>query len=179
MTEPHRVLFTTLHGPLSSSFLKKPRKDDAEQPPDVEQPGETVRLSLTLFEPDHKRCPEFYYPDLLKNSQAKRKGSSGDKVSVLVVAVSAGFLKFCGVALLMLSACYLKGVERGGDGSEVRHRAGSELGAPCSCSWAALCCSFIFVAIAHQKGDVLAVVVGTLCSAACYELFNSAQFTHN
>ncbi|XP_046756526.1 ubinuclein-1 isoform X8 [Gallus gallus] len=79
MTEPHRVLFTTLHGPLSSSFLKKPRKDDAEQPPDVEQPGETVRLSLTLFEPDHKRCPEFYYPDLLKNSQAKRKGSSGDK----------------------------------------------------------------------------------------------------
>ncbi|XP_019476210.1 ubinuclein-1 isoform X13 [Meleagris gallopavo] len=84
MTEPHRVLFTTLHGPLSSSFLKKPRKDDAEQPPEAEQPGETVRLSLTLFEPDHKRCPEFYYPDLLKNSQAKRKGSSGDKVSILV-----------------------------------------------------------------------------------------------
>ncbi|XP_072204979.1 ubinuclein-1 isoform X5 [Excalfactoria chinensis] len=79
MTEPHRVLFTTLHGPLSSSFLKKPRKDDVEQPPEAEQPGETVRLSLTLFEPDHKRCPEFYYPDLLKNSQAKRKGSSGDK----------------------------------------------------------------------------------------------------
>ncbi|XP_048817974.1 ubinuclein-1 isoform X6 [Lagopus muta] len=79
MTEPHRVLFTTLHGPLSSSFLKKPRKDDAEQSPEAEQPGETVRLSLTLFEPDHKRCPEFYYPDLLKNSQVKRKGSSGDK----------------------------------------------------------------------------------------------------
>uniref|UniRef100_A0A669PRQ9 Ubinuclein 1 n=1 Tax=Phasianus colchicus TaxID=9054 RepID=A0A669PRQ9_PHACC len=80
MTEPHRVLFTTLHGPLSSSsFLKKPRKDDVEQPPEAEQPGETVRLSLALFEPDHKRCPEFYYPDLLKNSQAKRKGSSGDK----------------------------------------------------------------------------------------------------
>ncbi|XP_065588635.1 ubinuclein-1 isoform X9 [Cyrtonyx montezumae] len=79
MTEPHRVLFTTLHGPLSSSFLKKPRKDDAEQSPDAEQPGETVRLSLTLFEPDHKRCPEFYYPDLLKSSQAKGKGSSGEK----------------------------------------------------------------------------------------------------
>ncbi|XP_052535952.1 ubinuclein-1 isoform X6 [Tympanuchus pallidicinctus] len=79
MTEPHRVLFTTLHGPLSSSFLKKPRKDDAEQSPEAEQPGETVRLSLALFEPDHKRCPEFYYPDLLKNSQVKRKGSSGDK----------------------------------------------------------------------------------------------------
>ncbi|XP_042683864.1 ubinuclein-1 isoform X11 [Centrocercus urophasianus] len=84
MTEPHRVLFTTLHGPLSSSFLKKPRKDDAEQSPEAEQPGETVRLSLALFEPDHKRCPEFYYPDLLKNSQVKRKGSSGDKVSILV-----------------------------------------------------------------------------------------------
>ncbi|OXB74449.1 UNVERIFIED_CONTAM: hypothetical protein H355_001831 [Colinus virginianus] len=79
MTEPHRVLFTTLHGPLSSSFLKKPRKDDAEQSPDAEQPGETVRLSLTLFEPDHKRCPEFYYPDLLKSSQARGKGSSGEK----------------------------------------------------------------------------------------------------
>lgn len=168
MTEPHRVLFTTLHGPLSSSFLKKPRKDDAEQPPEAEQPGETVRLSLTLFEPDHKRCPEFYYPDLLKNSQAKRKGSSGDKVSILVVGISEGFQKFCSVVLLMLKGevgeCYLQGAERGGDGSEVRHRAGSELGAMCSCSWAALCCSFIFVAVAHQKGDVSA------CLAHCVVL---------
>nr|XP_009678578.1 PREDICTED: ubinuclein-1 isoform X5 [Struthio camelus australis] len=80
MTEPHRVQFTTLHGPLSSSFLKKPRKEDAEHPQDSEPAAAAVRITLTLFEPDHKRCPEFFYPDLLKSSRGKVKGSSsGDK----------------------------------------------------------------------------------------------------
>ncbi|KAM6054304.1 ubinuclein-1 isoform 5-T5 [Chlamydotis macqueenii] len=80
MTEPHRVSFTTLHGPLSSSFLKRSRKEDAEQPQDSEPPATAVRITLTLFEPDHKRCPEFFYPDLLKSYRGKPKsGSSGDK----------------------------------------------------------------------------------------------------
>ncbi|XP_057263922.1 ubinuclein-1 isoform X6 [Pezoporus wallicus] len=80
MTEPHRVSFTTLHGPLSSTFLKRSRKDDAEQPQDVEPAATAVRITLTLFEPDHKRCPEFFYPDLLKSCRGKIKGgSSGDK----------------------------------------------------------------------------------------------------
>ncbi|KAK2533488.1 Ubn1 [Columba guinea] len=80
MTEPHRVSFTTLHGPLSSSFLKRSRKDDGEQPQDSEPPATAVRITLTLFEPDHKRCPEFFYPDLLKSCRGKVKGgSSGDK----------------------------------------------------------------------------------------------------
>ncbi|XP_074741761.1 ubinuclein-1 isoform X7 [Strix uralensis] len=80
MTEPHRVSFTTLHGPLSSSFLKRSRKDDGEQPQDSEPAATAVRITLTLFEPDHKRCPEFFYPDLLKSSRGKVKGgSSGDK----------------------------------------------------------------------------------------------------
>ncbi|XP_032053595.1 ubinuclein-1 isoform X4 [Aythya fuligula] len=80
MTEPHRVPFTTLHGPLSGSFLKKPRKDDSEQPQDAEQQPTSVRITLTLFEPDHKRCPEFFYPDLVKNFRAKGKGgSAGEK----------------------------------------------------------------------------------------------------
>ncbi|KAM9179293.1 ubinuclein-1 isoform 2-T2 [Mergus octosetaceus] len=80
MTEPHRVPFTTLHGPLSGSFLKKPRKDDSEQPQDAEQQPTSVRITLTLFEPDHKRCPEFFYPDLVKNFRVKGKGgSAGDK----------------------------------------------------------------------------------------------------
>ncbi|XP_065706976.2 ubinuclein-1 isoform X6 [Patagioenas fasciata] len=80
MTEPHRVSFTTLHGPLSNSFLKRSRKDDGEQPQDSEPPPTTVRITLTLFEPDHKRCPEFFYPDLVKSCQGKVKGgSSGDK----------------------------------------------------------------------------------------------------
>ncbi|NXI49026.1 UBN1 protein, partial [Chloroceryle aenea] len=75
MTEPHRVSFTTLHGPLSSSFLKRSRKDDGEQPQDSSEPPATaVRITLTLFEPDHKRCPEFFYPDLLKSYQLKVKG---------------------------------------------------------------------------------------------------------
>ncbi|XP_071300634.1 ubinuclein-1 isoform X5 [Agelaius tricolor] len=80
MTEPHRVSFTTLHGPLSSSFLKRSRKDEAEQPPEAEPAATAVRITLTLFEPDHKRCPEFFYPDLLKSCRGKVKGSSsGDK----------------------------------------------------------------------------------------------------
>uniref|UniRef100_A0A8C3MU88 Uncharacterized protein n=1 Tax=Geospiza parvula TaxID=87175 RepID=A0A8C3MU88_GEOPR len=80
MTEPHRVSFTTLHGPLSSSFLKRSRKDEAEQPPEAEPAATAVRIALTLFEPDHKRCPEFFYPDLLKSCRGKVKGSSsGDK----------------------------------------------------------------------------------------------------
>ncbi|KAI1233929.1 hypothetical protein IHE44_0004382 [Lamprotornis superbus] len=74
------VSFTTLHGPLSSSFLKRSRKDDAEQPPEAEPAATAVRITLTLFEPDHKRCPEFFYPDLLKSCRGKVKGSSsGDK----------------------------------------------------------------------------------------------------
>ncbi|XP_032929848.1 ubinuclein-1 isoform X5 [Catharus ustulatus] len=76
MTEPHRVSFTTLHGPLSSSFLKRSRKDDGEQPPEPEPAATAVRITLTLFEPDHKRCPEFFYPDLLKSCRGKVKGSS-------------------------------------------------------------------------------------------------------
>ncbi|XP_069726190.1 ubinuclein-1 isoform X2 [Phaenicophaeus curvirostris] len=80
MAEPHRVPFTTLPGPLSGSFLKRPRKDDAEQPQDAEPAATAVRITLTLFEPDHKRCPEFFYPDLLKSCRGKIKGgTSGDK----------------------------------------------------------------------------------------------------
>uniref|UniRef100_A0A6G1RRC9 Ubinuclein 1 n=1 Tax=Hypotaenidia okinawae TaxID=2861861 RepID=A0A6G1RRC9_9GRUI len=79
MTEPHRVSFTTLQGPLSSSFLKRSRKDD-EQPQDSEPPATAVRITVTLFEPDHKRCPEFFYPDLLKSCRGKAKGAAtGDK----------------------------------------------------------------------------------------------------
>ncbi|XP_019363232.1 PREDICTED: ubinuclein-1 isoform X1 [Gavialis gangeticus] len=83
MTEPHRVQFTSLPGPLSTSFLKKPRREDvsgAELPQDSEPAAAAVRITLTLFEPDHKRCPEFFYPELLKNTRGKLKGvSSGDK----------------------------------------------------------------------------------------------------
>ncbi|XP_027745438.1 ubinuclein-1 isoform X4 [Empidonax traillii] len=80
MTEPHRVSFTTLHGPLSSSFLKRSRREDGEQPPEPEPAATAVRITLTLFEPDHKRCPEFFYPDLLKSCRGRVKGSSsGDK----------------------------------------------------------------------------------------------------
>ncbi|XP_014375594.1 ubinuclein-1 isoform X5 [Alligator sinensis] len=90
MTEPHRVQFTSLPGPLSTSFLKKPRREDvsgAELPQDSEPAAAAVRITLTLFEPDHKRCPEFFYPELLKNTRGKLKGvSSGDKYDELVPA---------------------------------------------------------------------------------------------
>ncbi|XP_007937791.1 ubinuclein-1 [Orycteropus afer afer] len=83
MSEPHRVQFTSLPGPLNPAFLKKSRKEEvggAEQPPDSEPAAAAVRITLTLFEPDHKRCPEFFYPELVKNLRGKVKGlQPGDK----------------------------------------------------------------------------------------------------
>ncbi|KAM4820219.1 ubinuclein-1 [Thomomys bottae] len=83
MSEPHRVQFTSLPGSLNPAFLKKSRKEDitgAEQHQDCEPAAAAVRITLTLFEPDHKRCPEFFYPELVKNIRGKVKGLQlGDK----------------------------------------------------------------------------------------------------
>ncbi|XP_060028420.1 ubinuclein-1 isoform X2 [Erinaceus europaeus] len=83
MSEPHRVQFTSLPGPLNPAFLKKSRKEEvgaAEQHQDSEPAAAAVRITLTLFEPDHKRCPEFFYPELVKNIRGKVKGlQPGDK----------------------------------------------------------------------------------------------------
>ncbi|XP_003790895.1 ubinuclein-1 isoform X1 [Otolemur garnettii] len=83
MSEPHRVQFTSLPGSLNPAFLKKSRKEEvggSEQHQDCEPAAAAVRITLTLFEPDHKRCPEFFYPELVKNIRGKVKGlQSGDK----------------------------------------------------------------------------------------------------
>nr|XP_008115005.1 PREDICTED: ubinuclein-1 isoform X1 [Anolis carolinensis] len=83
MTEPHRVQLTPLSGPLSTTLLKKARREDAagtEHMQEAEPTAAAVRIALALFEPDHKRCPEFFYPELLKNSRGKGKSSSaGEK----------------------------------------------------------------------------------------------------
>lgn len=84
MSEPHRVQFTSLPGSLNPAFLKKSRKEEVggtEQHQDCEPAAAAVRITLTLFEPDHKRCPEFFYPELVKNIRGKGKGlHPGDKV---------------------------------------------------------------------------------------------------
>ncbi|XDB64239.1 hypothetical protein AB1E18_017553 [Capra hircus] len=62
---------------LNPAFLKKSRKEEvggAEQHQDSEPAAAAVRITLTLFEPDHKRCPEFFYPELVKNLRGKVKG---------------------------------------------------------------------------------------------------------
>ncbi|KAM6156090.1 ubinuclein-1 isoform 2-T2 [Rhynchocyon petersi] len=82
MSEPHRVQFPTLPGPLNPAFLKKSRKEESgvEQHQESEPAAAAVRITLTLFEPDHKRCPEFFYPELVKNLRGKVKGlPTGDK----------------------------------------------------------------------------------------------------
>ncbi|XP_060642557.2 ubinuclein-1 isoform X1 [Anolis sagrei] len=83
MTEPHRVQLTPLSGPLSTTLLKKARREDGagtEHVQEAEPTAAAVRIALALFEPDHKRCPEFFYPELLKNSRGKGKSSSaGEK----------------------------------------------------------------------------------------------------
>uniref|UniRef100_A0A8C5P244 Ubinuclein 1 n=1 Tax=Jaculus jaculus TaxID=51337 RepID=A0A8C5P244_JACJA len=89
MSEPHRVQFTSLPGSLNPAFLKKSRKEEvggAEQHQDCEPAAAAVRITLTLFEPDHKRCPEFFYPELVKNIRGKVKGlPTGDKVHYRVL----------------------------------------------------------------------------------------------
>ncbi|KAJ7305721.1 hypothetical protein JRQ81_010087 [Phrynocephalus forsythii] len=83
MTEPHRVQLTSLSGPLCTTLLKKTRREEvtgAEPPQEPEPTAAAVRIALTLFEPDHKRCPEFFYPELLKNIRGKGKNScTGEK----------------------------------------------------------------------------------------------------
>nr|XP_042139518.1 ubinuclein-1 isoform X2 [Peromyscus maniculatus bairdii] len=83
MSEPHRVQFTSLPGSLNPAFLKKSRKEEVggtEQHQDCEPAAAAVRITLTLFEPDHKRCPEFFYPELVKSIRGKVKGfHPGDK----------------------------------------------------------------------------------------------------
>ncbi|XP_062955690.1 ubinuclein-1 isoform X3 [Cynocephalus volans] len=83
MSEPHRVQFTSLPGSLNPAFLKKSRKEEvggAEQHQECEPAAAAVRITLTLFEPDHKRCPEFFYPELVKNIRGKVKSlQPGDK----------------------------------------------------------------------------------------------------
>ncbi|XP_051023154.1 ubinuclein-1 isoform X2 [Acomys russatus] len=83
MSEPHRVQFTSLPGSLNPAFLKKSRKEEVggtEQHQDCDPAAAAVRITLTLFEPDHKRCPEFFYPELVKSIRGKVKGlHPGDK----------------------------------------------------------------------------------------------------
>ncbi|KAG9469436.1 hypothetical protein GDO78_020488 [Eleutherodactylus coqui] len=73
MAEPRRVQLSTVasNAPLQPPSPKKPRTDERDPETSV---AATVRIALTLFEPDQKKCPEFFYPELLR----KLKGS-GEK----------------------------------------------------------------------------------------------------
>ncbi|XP_066546073.1 ubinuclein-1 isoform X2 [Amia ocellicauda] len=84
MAEPRRVQLTTLPSnvPLPSTVLKIPPREEtpaAASPGDSEPRAEsTARLVLALFEPDQRRCPEFYYPELVrrKNNAVKQPAKS-------------------------------------------------------------------------------------------------------
>ncbi|KAM9222636.1 uncharacterized protein RG961_008428 [Leptosomus discolor] len=78
MAAPRRVSFTTLKALKSS--LAQPGKDSGEEPQSSKTAAKTARITVNLFEPDDKRCPEFYYPDLVKSCEEKGEGgSAGDK----------------------------------------------------------------------------------------------------
>ncbi|KAL6481332.1 hypothetical protein MHYP_G00094120 [Metynnis hypsauchen] len=80
MAAPRRIQLTTLsseltHPPISNSHAAQelPTKLGlgAAGPPDEDLPASetttaSARIELLLFEPDERRCPEFYYPELLK-----------------------------------------------------------------------------------------------------------------
>ncbi|XP_041433000.1 ubinuclein-1 isoform X2 [Xenopus laevis] len=87
MAEPRRMQLTCLppENPHNSSAVKRQRSEEQESETSV---AATVRISLTLFEPDQKRCPEFCYPELLRNLRGDgKKGLHGDKSQKKVVSV--------------------------------------------------------------------------------------------
>ncbi|XP_071975893.1 ubinuclein-1 isoform X2 [Engystomops pustulosus] len=72
MAEPRRVQLSSVSSStsLQPSSPKKPRIDDPDPETSV---AATVRIALTLFEPDQKKCPEFFYPELLNKLQGNNK----------------------------------------------------------------------------------------------------------
>ncbi|KAJ8391857.1 hypothetical protein AAFF_G00084730 [Aldrovandia affinis] len=85
MAEPRRVQLTSLSSniPIPSTLLKMPSKEEST----VTTPANalhtaitgksetTARIVLALFEPDQRRCPEFYYPELVKKKSNAFKKS--------------------------------------------------------------------------------------------------------
>ncbi|KAM9305432.1 ubinuclein-1 [Gastrophryne carolinensis] len=74
MAEPRRVQLSSVpsSAPFPPNAPKRPRLEDPESEAPV---AATVRIALSLFEPDQKKCPEFFYPELLRNVQGGRKKS--------------------------------------------------------------------------------------------------------
>ncbi|XP_073504660.1 ubinuclein-1 isoform X2 [Phyllobates terribilis] len=70
MAEPRRVQLssTSSNAPIQPPAPKKPRCGNPET-----SVAATVRIALTLFQPDQKKCPEFFYPELLRNLQRNEK----------------------------------------------------------------------------------------------------------
>ncbi|XP_072273082.1 ubinuclein-1 [Pyxicephalus adspersus] len=78
MAEPRRVQLSSVQSssPFHPSAPKKPRQENQEP----EAPAATTfRISLSLFKPDRRKCPEFFYPELVKNLQGNsKKNPSGE-----------------------------------------------------------------------------------------------------
>ncbi|KAM4024165.1 ubinuclein-1 isoform 2-T3 [Anomaloglossus baeobatrachus] len=72
MAEPRRVQLASVSSNATAQppAPKKPRSDDPDPETSV---AATVRIALTLFEPDQRKCPEFFYPELLRNLQRNNK----------------------------------------------------------------------------------------------------------
>lgn len=72
MADPRRVQLSSAssNAPVQPPSAKKPRSNDRDSETSV---AATVRIALTLFEPNQKKCPEFFYPELLRNLQGNNK----------------------------------------------------------------------------------------------------------
>ncbi|XP_071587299.1 ubinuclein-1-like [Heliangelus exortis] len=64
MAKPRRVPLITLPAALSDTSSKILQKQEHSF-----QEKKTIRINIHLFEPDEKRCPEFFYPDLVESAQ--------------------------------------------------------------------------------------------------------------
>ncbi|XP_076839351.1 ubinuclein-1 isoform X2 [Brachyhypopomus gauderio] len=71
MAAPRRIQLTTLSSeatlpPVCHAHQVLPSPDTGAAEPPRSCPAGSDRIELVLFEPDERRCPEFYYPELVK-----------------------------------------------------------------------------------------------------------------
>uniref|UniRef100_A0A8C9RDZ9 Ubinuclein 1 n=1 Tax=Scleropages formosus TaxID=113540 RepID=A0A8C9RDZ9_SCLFO len=81
MAERRRIQLTTLSNNVPLALPAALLKQVPPKQQDSGVPASTLRLVLALFEPDQRRCPEFYYPELVrkKNNAVKRPCKSLDE----------------------------------------------------------------------------------------------------
>ncbi|KAG5271758.1 hypothetical protein AALO_G00183700 [Alosa alosa] len=82
MAQQRRIQFTTLSDNVPLPAAPAPKRPDKESKPEttVVETVAAVRFQLQLFPSDEHRCPEFYYPELVKNHETQKRPKTLEEV---------------------------------------------------------------------------------------------------